>query len=98
MVEEHRNVRVAFAVELLELRLHPGELNRVVGNVRIEGNEEPAPVPEAVGRIALEPMWRSLARDQSRVRREIILQAGRTFRVRRVAAVAHVMIADGQEI
>src|SRR5262249_40091962 len=52
VVEEHRDMDVTTAVEPPELRFHPRELRRIVGNVRVDRNEERIAVAERVRRIS----------------------------------------------
>ena len=55
VMEEHRDVHVPPAIESLELRLDPCELDRVVGDVGVERDEERVAVAERVRRIAVQP-------------------------------------------
>src|SRR5262249_50387658 len=98
MMEEHRDVHISLAVETLELRLDPLELDRVRGNVGVERDKERVRVAERVRRIVREAVRRSVRGNQTRVGCEIILQAGDALGIRRLNIAADVVVTDRQEI
>src|SRR5690242_18130923 len=70
----HRNdVHISSAIETLELATDPLVLRGVVGDDRIEEQDERVSVTNGECRVAVEPARRSLAWDQLRVCREVIL-------------------------
>ena len=55
MMKEGEHVRVAPAVETVELRLHPVELRVIGRNHGVDGEHESIAVPEGIGRVTRQP-------------------------------------------
>jgi hypothetical protein len=96
MMEKRNDVAVACAIETLELIGHPGELQRVTGDVRIERDEEAVPVPEGVRRISTQPPRRTFFGHELRERGQRVVQAHHPVGIAERHA-GHVVIAGREE-
>src|SRR5262245_60164370 len=97
MMKHGHDVPEAQAIECLELSFHPGELRRIARDVRVERDEEIAPVAEGKCRISGHPARGSFERPESRPRGGGVSQAGVALGAPQRHA-ADIMIADRKEV
>ena len=92
VVEEEDDVRIACAIEVIELVGDPRELKRIRGDVGIDRDQEHVAVAETVRRVAVQAMRRSFRRHQLRHRHQRVVQPLLPLAVARRPA-GHVVIA-----
>ena len=96
-MKEEDDVRIACAVELIELVGGPRELKRIRRDIGIDRDQEHVAVAETVRRIPVQAVRRSFGRHQLRHRRQGVVQALLPIAIARRPG-GHVVIADREKV